>query len=162
MSRKPILCLGDPNTWAIAPVGGGRYDDDARWTERLARLLGDGFRVIAEGLNGRTTCFEDPINEGLSGLGTLAPILQSHAPLDLLILMLGTNDCKQRFSATPVNIKDGLLRLVQKARGLDVWRSQPRILIVAPLIMDKRLHEAPCAGGKGAGWVGKTRREPPP
>lgn len=160
MNRKHILCYGDSNTWGYDPLGGGRYDDDARWTERLARLLGDGFRVIAEGLNGRTTCFEDPINEGLSGLGTLAPILQSHAPLDLLILMLGTNDCKQRFSATPVNIKDGLLRLVQKARGLDVWRSQPRILIVAPLIMDRRLYEAPCAGGMGAGCVEKSERLP--
>lgn len=160
MNRKHILCYGDSNTWGYDPLGGGRYDDDARWTERLARLLGDGFRVIAEGLNGRTTCFEDPINEGLSGLGTLAPILQSHAPLDLLVFMLGTNDCKQRFSATPVNIKDGLLRLVQKAHGLDVWRSQPRILIVAPLIMDRRLYEAPCAGGMGEGCVEKSERLP--
>ena len=145
MNKKHILCFGDSNTWGYDAATGGRFDDDTRWTMQLSKRLGEKYYVIEEGLSGRTTCFEDPLNEGLSGLSVLAPILQSHAPLDLLVLMLGTNDCKQRFAATPVNIKDALTRLVKKARQLDVWRSVPRILIVAPIIIDERLYSSPNA-----------------
>ena len=74
--------------------------------------------------------------------------------------MLGTNDCKQRFAATPVNIKDALARLVKKARQLDVWRSVPHILIVAPIIMDGRLYSSPNAAGMGEGCVEKSRQLP--
>ena len=77
-----------------------------------------------------------------------------------MVLMLGTNDCKQRFAATPANIKDALTRLVKKARQLDVWRSVPRILIVAPIIMDGRLYSSPNADGMGEGCVEKSRQLP--
>ena len=160
MNRKHILCFGDSNTWGYDAATGGRFDDDTRWTMQLSKRLGEKYYVIEEGLSGRTTCFEDPLNEGLSGLSVLAPILQSHAPLDLLVLMLGTNDCKQRFAATPVNIKDGLACLVKKARQLDVWRTESRILIVAPIIMDQRLYSSPNAGGMGEGCVEKSRLLP--
>lgn len=160
MNRKHILCFGDSNTWGYDAATGGRFDDDTRWTMQLSNRLGEKYYMIEEGLSGRTTCFEDPLNEGLSGLSVLAPILQSHAPLDLLVLMLGTNDCKQRFAATPVNIKDALARLVKKARQLDVWRSVPHILIVAPIIMDGRLYSSPNADGMGEGCVEKSRQLP--
>ncbi len=160
MDRRHVLCFGDSNTWGYRGPEGGRFDDDTRWTMRMAGLLGSGYLVIEEGLSGRTTCFEDPLNEGLSGLAVLTPVLRSHAPLDLLIVMLGTNDCKQRFAATPVNIRDGLLRLVNKARGLDVWRADPRILIVAPVVIDGRLDASVHAGGMGEGCVEKSRRLP--
>ena len=160
MNRKHILCFGDSNTWGYDAATGGRFDDDTRWTMQLSKRLGEKYYIIEEGLSGRTTCFEDPLNEGLSGLSVLAPILQSHAPLDLMVLMLGTNDCKQRFAATPVNIKDALARLVKKARQLDVWRSVPHILIVAPIIMDGRLYSSPNAAGMGGGCVEKSRQLP--
>ena len=160
MNRKHILCFGDSNTWGYDAATGGRFDDDTRWTMQLTKRLGEKYYVIEEGLSGRTACFEDPLNEGLSGLSVLAPILQSHAPLDLLVLMLGTNDCKQRFAATPVNIKDALTRLVKKARQLDIWRSVPRILIVAPIIIDERLYSSPNAAGMGEGCVEKSRQLP--
>jgi len=160
MNKKHILCFGDSNTWGYDAATGGRFDDDTRWTMQLSKRLGEKYYVIEEGLSGRTTCFEDPLNEGLSGLSVLAPILQSHAPLDLLVLMLGTNDCKQRFAATPVNIKDALTRLVKKARQLEVWRSEPRILIAAPIIMDGRLYSSPNADGMGEGCVEKSRQLP--
>ena len=160
MNRKHILFFGDSNTWGYDAATGGRFDDDTSWTMQLSKRLGEKYYVIEEGLSGRTTCFEDPLNEGLSGFSVLAPILQSHAPLDLLVLMLGTNDCKQRFAATPVNIKDALARLVKKARQLDVWRTEPRILIVAPIIMDQRLYSSPNAGGMGEGCVEKSRLLP--
>ena len=160
MNRKHILCFGDSNTWGYDAATGGRFDDDTRSTMQLSKPLGEKHYMIEEGLSGWTTGFEDPLNEGLSGLSALAPILQSHAPLDLLDLMLGTNDCKQRFAATPVNIKDALARLVKKARQLDVWRSVPHILIVAPIIMDGRLYSSPNADGMGEGCVEKSRQLP--
>ena len=140
-NKMHILCYGDSNTWGCSAATGTRYGDDTRWTRQLAARLGEAYLVIEEGLGGRTTVFEDPLNEGLSGIAPLTPILLSHVPLDLLVVMLGTNDCKVRFSATPRNIADGLRRLVRKAAQLDAWRGKPIILIVAPIIMDERLYQ---------------------
>lgn len=144
MNRKRVVCYGDSNTWGYCSLNGQRYEDDVRWTQRLAALLGEPYQVVEEGLCGRTTVFEDPLNEGLSGLMPLASILLSHSPLDLLVVMLGTNDCKERFSANAQNIADGLLRLVNKARTIAAWRDVPRILIVAPIVMDHRMEQVPC------------------
>ena len=161
MNKKHILCFGDSNTWGYCAQTGGRYEDDVRWTMQLAKMLGDGYLVTEEGLNGRTTVFEDPLNEGLCGLSMLNPLLLSHAPLDLVVLMLGTNDCKQRFAATAFNIKDGLMRLVKKARQTEAWRADPRILIVAPIVIDKRLYATPDNGpGMGEGSVEKSEQLP--
>jgi len=160
MNKKHILCFGDSNTWGYCAQTQGRYDDATRWTRQLSGLLGEEYLVVEEGLSGRTTCFEDPLSEGLSGLHLLTPILLSHAPLDLVVMMLGTNDCKQRFSATPDNIKDGLLRLVKKARVTEAWREEPRLLIVAPIIMDRRLYDTPHGAGMGEGSVEKSEQLP--
>lgn len=161
MKRRQILCYGDSNTWGYDPQGPGRYDGDTRWTMRLQQLLGQGWLVQEAGLNSRTTVFDDPLGEGLSGLDMLLPTLLTHAPIDLLILMLGTNDCKERFSASPRNIADGLLRLVRKARQTEAWAGAPRILIAAPIVIDERLyHEGPHGPGMGAGCVEKSRALP--
>ena len=113
--------------------------------------------LLKEGLCGRTAVFEDPLNEGLSGLAPLASILMSHSPLDLLVVMLGTNDCKERFSANAQNIADGLLRLVNKTRTIAAWRDAPRILIVAPIVMDHRMEKAPVICDEmGRGSVDKS------
>ena len=103
--------MGDSNTWGYDAETNGRFPDDVRWTGRLSERLGDSYTVIEEGLSGRTTVFEDPLNEGMSALQYLYPCLMSHAPLDYMIVMLGTNDCKERFSATAKNIADGMKRL---------------------------------------------------
>ena len=119
--------------------------------------MGEPYQVVEEGLCGRTAVFEDPLNEGLSGLAPLASILMSHSPLDLLVVMLGTNDCKERFSANAQNIADGLLRLVNKARTIAAWRDAPRILIVAPIVMDHRMEKAPVICDEmGRGSVDKS------
>ncbi len=106
---KKILCYGDSNTWGHIPVTGGRYGDDVRWTGVLQAALGEGYRVIEEGLNGRTTVHDDPI-EGVykNGKHYLIPCLESHRPLDLVIMMLGTNDLKMRFSLPPSDIARGV------------------------------------------------------
>lgn len=128
---KRIVCFGDSNTWGYDAVTDGRYGKE-RWTRVLMELLGDDYEVIEEGLCGRTTVFRDPLNEGMSGLDYLYPCLMGHSLFDTLVVMLGTNDCKERYSATPKNIADGMKRLVEKAKILPVWTGEPDILIVAP------------------------------
>lgn len=130
--KKRIVCFGDSNTWGYDAITGERFPEEIRWTGALQKELGDAYRIVEEGLCGRTSVFEDPLNEGMSGFTYLYPCLMSQAPVDLLILMLGTNDCKQRFGLTAKNISDGLKRLVLKAKSIGAWRGQPQILIVAP------------------------------
>ena len=131
--KQRILCYGDSNTWGYDAASDGRFPEEVRFTGQLQNRLGpEQFTIIEEGLCGRTTVFDDPLTEGLSGLFYLTPCLMSHSPLDLLIVMLGTNDCKARFSLTPRNIACGMRRLLRKAIQTDCWRSAPKVLLIAP------------------------------
>lgn len=130
--KKRILCYGDSNTWGYDAFMDGRFEEEVRWTGCLGKLLGDKYTVIEEGLCGRTTVFDDPLNEGMNGLSYLYPCMMSHSPLDLLIVMLGTNDCKERFALTSRNIACGMKRLLLKAWQIPAWREKPHILLVAP------------------------------
>ena len=85
---KTILCYGDSNTWGYIPGTGNRYPRQVRWTGVLQNLLGEKFHVIEEGLNGRTTVMDDPTRIAKNGLPYLRPCLDSHAPIDLVVLML--------------------------------------------------------------------------
>ena len=99
----------------------------------LQQKLGEDYLVIEEGLSGRTTCFNDPIHEGLNGLDYIYPCLKSHEAVDLLIIMLGTNDTKDRFYASAACIGIGMARLVKKAMSTECWGDHtPNILVVAP------------------------------
>lgn len=90
---RTIVCFGDSNTWGYVPGSNGeRFPHEIRWPVRLANALGEEFEVISEGLNGRTAAFERPDSEGRNGLQYLLPCLQSHAPVDLVVIFLGTND----------------------------------------------------------------------
>lgn len=155
--RKTILCFGDSNTHGYCAATGGRFDEAVRWTGILQEYLGDSCRIIEEGLNGRTTVFEDPLEEGLCGLSAIYPCLKSHKPIDLLILMLGTNDTKARFCASAQNIAKGLERVVQKALcAHDVWRNGPNILLIAPPPIDPLYADTYAAGEMGEGCVQKS------
>ena len=101
---KSILCYGDSNTYGLMPDSPDRYPRDVRWTGILQKKLGEDYYVIEEGLSGRTTLWDDPIEEHKNGKKYLLPCLDSHKPVDLVILMLGTNDLKTRFSLTPFDI----------------------------------------------------------
>lgn len=147
--KKRIVCFGDSNTWGYDALTDGRFSEEDRWTARLGQILGDAYTVIEEGLCGRTTVFEDPLNEGLNGLIYLPPCLMSHSPVDLLIIMLGTNDCKERFSATPGNIAYGMKRLILKAKQTRAWAGQPNILIIAPAPIEKECEQSLVAGEMG-------------
>ena len=104
--KKTILCYGDSNTWGYNPVNGLRYPEDVRWTGRLQKLLGPSYRVIEEGCNGRTTVYADPEEGWKCGLTYLCPCLNSHKPIDVVILMLGSNDLKRIFHASAQEIAE--------------------------------------------------------
>jgi lysophospholipase L1-like esterase len=129
-----IVAYGDSNTWGYDPIAGVRFAADMRWTGVMSRELGAGFTVIEEGLNGRTSVFEDPIEPYRNGLAYLPPCLLSHAPLDLLIISLGCNDLKRRFWLSPGDIALGVERLILTARSLPVGRdgAPPDIILAAP------------------------------
>jgi lysophospholipase L1-like esterase len=101
---RSVLCYGDSNTWGYDPAARRRFAAGVRWTGVLAKRLGSGYRVIEEGLNGRTTRWDDPIEIDRNGLAYLRPCVESHNPLDLVIVMLGTNDLKRRFDLTASDI----------------------------------------------------------
>jgi lysophospholipase L1-like esterase len=135
---KRILCYGDSNTWGYDPVTQTRFDDQTRWTRVLAASLGAGYEIIEEGLNGRTTVWDDPIEGDLAsdknGRTYLGPCLQTHAPLDRVILMLGTNDLKRRFGLPASDIALGvkaLVGVIQRSRS-GRGNEAPPVLLLAP------------------------------
>jgi lysophospholipase L1-like esterase len=115
-AEKTIMCFGDSNTWGADPSGGPRFDRSTRWPCVLQAELGADYHVVEEGLCGRTTVWDDPIEGHKNGLQQLVPILQSHEPLDLVIIMLGTNDLKNRFSVSALDVANSVWRLVKTAR----------------------------------------------
>lgn len=137
---KTILCFGDSNTWGYDPAATAsapypiRHPHDVRWTGVLAHELGAGFRVIEEGQNGRTTVHEDPFVVARNGRTYLPACLESHKPLDLVVLMLGTNDLKNVFASSAGEIATGagvLARMIlQSDAGLD--GRAPKLLLMCP------------------------------
>ncbi|OHV88129.1 SGNH/GDSL hydrolase family protein [Mesorhizobium sp. ORS 3428] len=132
---KTILCYGDSLTWGYDAASLGRHALEDRWPSVLKAALGEGVEVIAEGLNGRTTAFDDHLTGAdRNGARTLPTILTTHAPLDLIIFMLGANDMKPWIHGNPVAARQGMERLINIVRGHDYpfdWPA-PQILIVAP------------------------------
>jgi lysophospholipase L1-like esterase len=131
---KTILCYGDSNTWGYNPATQTRFSRDERWAGVLRLELGDDYLVIEEGLNGRTTVWDDPIEGYKNGKEYLIPCLTTHKPLDLVIILLGTNDLKKRFSLSAYDIANGagvLVDIVQKSdTGPD--EKAPQLLLLAP------------------------------
>ncbi|BDF57739.1 arylesterase [Christensenellaceae bacterium] len=130
--EKRILCYGDSNTWGYIPGGAGRYGKDVRWTGILANKCGAKAAVIEEGLNGRTTAFDDPTIGGRNGLEGLPSCLEKYAPIHLVILMLGSNDLKTVFHANAQLAADGMRRVVETVARYDGNGACPRILLVSP------------------------------
>jgi lysophospholipase L1-like esterase len=133
-----ILCYGDSNTHGAAPIGGPdngrRFGPHERWTGILRDRLGADWWVVEEGLPGRTTVLDDPI-EGIhkNGLTYLPPCLESHHPVDIVAIALGTNDLKARFGMPPTDIAAGAGILAETVRSvLRPFGEQPKILLLAP------------------------------
>jgi lysophospholipase L1-like esterase len=135
--RQPIqvLCYGDSNTWGATPSGLiPRFRKNVRWTGRLQSKLGIAYRIIEAGRGGRTTDLDDPEKKGRNGRAELSSYLQKYWPLDIIILMLGTNDVKKGFSRSAEDISraaDGLINDIQ-AFAKDN-RKRSRIILVSPV-----------------------------
>lgn len=138
MTNQPrtIVLFGDSNTWGFNPLDAGRYDAHTRWGGVLRGLLGDGFAVIEEGLNGRTTVHDDRIEvgEARNGLRYLLPCLLSHKPVAALVIALGTNDLKPRFHVDAGDIALGIARLIKAAKTSEAGLAggSPHILVICP------------------------------
>ena len=136
---KHILCFGDSNTYGYIPQTGKRYPWGVRWTSILNEELGlDNYRVIEEGLCGRTTIFEDPLREGRRGTKLLPLLLETHNNPDLIVVMLGTNDCKTVYSATPEIIGKGVKRLLAQIKNLS---EDSKVLLISPIHLGERVWE---------------------
>jgi lysophospholipase L1-like esterase len=156
--HKRILCFGDSNTWGAIPLTEERYPPSIRWTGVLQRLLTHDWTVIEEGYNGRTSVWDDPIEGRLSGLAYFTPCLDSQAPLDLVVLMLGTNDTKERFGCCAETIAMGMQRLIKAVKAMNnASFPAPHVLLVSPILMSEEYMKAPLYGYFGSGCVEKTR-----
>ena len=156
---RTLLLFGDSNTHGTVPMPdmgfSNRYGREDRWPGRLRRLL-PGWEVIEEGHPGRTTVHDDPV-EGAhrNGLTVLPALLESHRPLDVVAVMLGTNDLKERFSVNATDIAHSLERLARVilASGAGPGNGAPGVLLVAP----PPIIEVGCLAGMFAGGAAKSR-----
>ncbi|MCK9302146.1 MAG: SGNH/GDSL hydrolase family protein [Sphaerochaetaceae bacterium] len=141
---KTVVCFGDSNTFGSNP-NGGRWGHDVRWPRVLQSLLGDGFYVVEEGLGGRETVFDDPLEGERNGYTALPYVLKTHMPIDILIISLGTNDTKTMFSAPPKVIAKGLERLIILSKQFDYGPGYPvpKILIISPIHVGDDLSRCP-------------------
>ena len=142
--KKHILCIGDSNTHGLctdpseSADHGSRYNEEERWTCLLQKALGAEYLVIEEGLSGRTCVYDDPDMDSVNLLPVLHALLNSHEPLDLLILMLGTNDTKVKFNTDARKIAKGMHILLEEAKSVPCWgKKGPKILIVAPVPIEE-------------------------
>ncbi|MEL7115525.1 MAG: SGNH/GDSL hydrolase family protein [Pseudomonadota bacterium] len=163
MVDKTILCFGDSNTHGTTALAHmddiDRFPKDVRWPNVMGRILGEGFDVIEEGHPGRNAAFDDPVEgEHKNGLRILPALLQSHKPLDLLIVMLGTNDLKARFNVPPLDIALALERLAvaNQTYGMSADGSPPKLLYIAPVPIE----ETGFLGEMFAGGAAKSRALP--
>ena len=137
---KTLLCFGDSNTYGTPPMRAlgewGRFGPAERWPGVVRGRLGPGWLVAEEGLPGRTTLHDDPI-EGAhkNGLRVLPALLETHRPIDLMTLMLGTNDLKVRFGVPAEDIALSVERLVEavKASPAGPDGRAPAVLLIAPV-----------------------------
>lgn len=110
-----ILCFGDSNTYGYNTVTGGRFDKQTRWTGKLQKALGPDYQIIEAGLNGRMTAFEDPYTPGRCGMRDIKDLIEAHDPIDVLVVMLGTNDCKNLIRVSAAEISYGVEIIIKEA-----------------------------------------------
>lgn len=135
---KRILCYGDSNTWGYMPGTGERYPESIRWTRRMASLLGEGYEVLEEGLSGRTTVLDDPYSPCRNGLAGLGYALIAQKPLDLAVLMLGTNDFPVADASRTARGIEILARQILDADTIyrespPIFPSGAKLLLVSPI-----------------------------
>ena len=151
---KRILCFGDSNTWGYQPVTGLRYEEDVRWTGVLQTLLGDEYRIVEAGINGRTSIFDDPYEPYKNGADAMGYALMQATPLDLVIIMLGSNDLNftdakgaAKGVAHLVDIVHNSLGRINKTRmvtgTVQPWAGKvtTKVLLMSPILVHPKLLE---------------------
>lgn len=137
---KNILCFGDSNTWGYTPGTAVRYDENTRWTGVMQNALGEGYRVLEDGLNARTSVYEDPWSPWRLGKEALPIALVAQKPLDLLVLMIGTNDLKFTDAFGAAKGAETLISLAQmvqdRKESSKVFPNGLKILLVSPILLD--------------------------
>ena len=141
---RTVLCFGDSNTWGYDPETTPRFPRDVRWPGRLQAALGEEWHVVEEGLSGRTATLDSPVAIGRNGLSYLVPCLHSHAPLDAVLIALGTNDLAERYSLTATDVARAsalLAHIVTTSEaGIDGGAPLP-ILVCPPRVGDATFEE---------------------
>ncbi len=138
MSMKHVLCFGDSNTWGYVPgTEGERFFFADRYPGILQGLLGVGVRVHEAGLNGRMTGWDDPLSPDRNALSQIAFVLETHRPLDAIVIMLGTNDLKRHMNLEAADCALALETLIERIDAAGCGRnsrngSRPSILVIAP------------------------------
>ena len=157
---KTILCYGDSNTFGYIPAGGGaRYPREVRWTALLQKALGDRAEVISEGLPGRTTVYDRIDAPWKNGLPYLRPCLRSHEPLDMVVFMLGTNDCNIELGITAQESAAGLETLLTLAEEETLGRQGyiPQFVIIVPAAIRTAMEDGKCVYKIDKSSVEKSR-----
>ena len=143
---KKIICFGDSNTYGYNPENGGRFDENTRWPKLLEKALGDGYEIFEEGQNGRTIANDDPWEGGTKcGMDYVLPMLETKKPVDLLIIMLGSNDLKIKFNLPAADIAGSLMTMLMKIKGYcEYFIGCPdlKILIVSPPALSEPFEES--------------------
>ena len=158
--KRRILCFGDSLTWGFNPVDCSRFDDDVRWTGVLQNLLGDEYKVIEEGQNGRTISSDDPVEGEKNGMTYLIPCLDSQVPLDAMVIMLGTNDLKVRFGFLAEDIAGEMDKFLHKVKLFNdaVLGGSMKVILMSPPHIPDDMRLSPYGDSFGYG-EGKTKSE---
>ena len=141
---KRILCFGDSLTWGYDPDRRIRFDEEIRWTQVLQKHLGEGYTVIEEGQNGRTIATEDPAEGEKNGLKYIGPCMESQVPFDLLIIMLGSNDCKRKFSYSAMDIAGEMQIMLEKVQSYNRFRCKDafKTLLISPPYISEAIRDS--------------------
>jgi len=139
--KKRILCYGDSNTWGYIPGTGERYSEDVRWPCIVRKLLIDDYEIIEDGVNGRTTSFDQSWGVARNGVKGLNYALMANYPLDAIVIMLGTNDLTIYNAAYAKKGMSEVLRIVKNANAYfrtetPVFPNGVKILLVAPPLLN--------------------------
>lgn len=157
-----ILCYGDSNTYGYDPHTGDRYDESIRWPSRLQSYLGGEYNVIEAGLNGRTSCYDDPNMPDVNALKTVEDDLKEYSQLDMIAIMLGTNDLKEFTGADVGEIAEGVEKLMLKMK--DVMRAKqgkdPIFLIMCPPEIGSAIRQSNFYGEYKETAIAKSRSFP--
>ncbi len=143
-TKKHIVCFGDSLTWGYDPDKRVRFAEDSRWPQVMQKELGDGYAVIEEGQNGRTIATDDPAEGEKNGLKYIGPCMESHTPFDLLIIMLGCNDCKRKFAYSSMDIAGEMQIMLEKVQSYNRFRCRDsfNVLLVSPPTVSEAIRDS--------------------